>query len=120
LSISVFVPIAGLILALFAFCSLSYMRAVNALSTYLKRERPEVWRAVLQWPLTKPYFLYSNSDAVTEERGVSNLVLGIHRPDLHDTSYKRFLRTARGWLIACLLLFTSGLVVLTWFFRNLH
>ena len=105
---------AGLSIAV----SIFYMRVINNIALYLKAEKLESWRLTLAWPLRSLPFVYTNPGKVTEERGPSNLVLGLQSLNISDVRYRRLLWIARKWLIVCAVLWVCWIALVSWLFQN--
>jgi hypothetical protein len=110
---SIHAAATGVDIMLLIACSIAYMRSATAISAYLKGEKPDAWRSLLRWRMPRwADFYYSNPARVTEERGVSNLILGLQRLDAPDPVCKALLWTARKRLLACFGLFAVAVALI--------
>gem|GEM_PF-4160127 len=104
--------VAGIaVLIAFAVAALSYMRAVNALSDFVARSKPNGWIGggpYRLWFGDRPRPLRSNW-------WIDNVLFGLGRLDISGESYRALLRMARMRLLACLVLFLILVAGLGWY-----
>ncbi len=108
------IGVAGL--AILIGAALGYMRAVNAISRFLKLEYPAVWHRVFQGDARAGFSFEPGKDV--ESLTISWIVGGIYRLGLTDTRYYSLLWAARRWLILCAALFVAEVSALGWITRD--
>ena len=102
------------ILVALAVAMLSYMRAVNALSDFVVRDKPNGWEGGDMYR-----FWYDDRPRpLGTDWWIGNVILGIGRLDIPGESYRALLRMARMRLLACFVLFMILVMGLGWFTRG--
>lgn len=106
-------------LGMFFAYAISYMRAINALSSHLDIERSGSLRTTPNWLLRALFFDFHHSPRgfFGKER-LTDLVLGLRVLESSDQRSREILLLARKRLFACLLLFLTGVIAAGWFFRD--
>jgi D-arabinose 1-dehydrogenase-like Zn-dependent alcohol dehydrogenase len=96
--------------------AIAYIRAMGALVTYLKQDRPDDWRALL----ARYYSVNHSIDfmKVMPERAISQVILGLSQMSIPDQQYRQLLWTARSRIICSAILFMAGIVAVGWLFQN--
>ena len=106
---------------LFIVCAISYVRAVNALSSHLDIERLDALRPTPNWLLRVLFVdFYAWPRRFFGDGRLSDLILGLRVLDRSDQRCRRLLWLARKRLIACLVLFLAGVIGVGWLFQNVR
>ena len=103
----------------FVVCAISYMRAVNGLSSHLDIEKLNAMHPTRSWLLRLLFIdFYASPRKFFGEGHISDLVLGLRVLNHSDERSRQLLWLARKRLIICLFLFLAGVIAVSWLFKN--